>query len=1280
MSDALYRQFLDHFADDFFLHDEQGLILDVNTQACASLGYSKHELLRMRVKDFALDFESDALISAWRGIAPDTKFIATNTHQRKDGTRFPVEVHISCQLHEGRKCFFTMARNITERVRGEAQIRELNAALERQVQERTQQWQDSTRLLNAVMHGTSDIVFVKDLQGRYLFGNPAADQLAQVPPGGLVGRTDAELLGGNNGFAADDAQVLTSSTPVVSETYAVVNGERRLFQSIKSQYRDEQGQTIGLLGISRDITEARQAATALRMSYESLQRAEKQARIGSWTLELSTGAFKASAMMYEMNGADPKGPPLTPDDLKRLMKPDDHARVLECIDRCIRTGQAYDLDVLHHSPDRGWFPASIRGQADRDADGNIVSISGTVQDLSERMDAKLRLETLADNLPNGAIYRVEGKAKEDVRMTYISAGIEQLIGIHAATIMADRGVYLNAIHPEDRAAYVAKAYQAHTARSDFDHRFRIIHTNGSVRWLHCRSAPRRGDTGTTWDGIMLDITREVEAERALQAAKDAAEAAERAKSDFLATMSHEIRTPMNTVIGMTRLVQQTPLSPKQRNYLEKVELSANALLSIINDILDFSKIEAGMLALESVEFGLDDILETVSAVTSLRAEEKGVEVVYSVAPDVPRQLCGDPLRLGQVLTNLVSNAIKFTHQGEVVVAIKNIPTVRSERAPEAEIALNFSVKDTGIGLSDAQMHQLFRPFSQADSQTTRRYGGTGLGLAICQRLVELMGGEIEVESTPGVGSTFHFGLQMQAASSLPTPRSLLHRSQSADRVLVVDDNASARDILANMVRSFGMRADTAESGEKALAALQLASRSGAPYGLVLMDWRMPGMDGLEVARRIREEEHLAATPAVLMVTAYGRDEVMRQAESLRLQGLLIKPVTESMLFNAMLEVLQQPEGSKPLSQTAAPTTLASNPIQLYPELQGRKVLVVDDNALNREVAAEFLALVGVDVHMATDGIDALQALHQTHFDAVLMDVHMPHMDGLDATRSLRQYPGLQDLPVIALTAQARVEDHAAIKAAGMNAHLTKPIDDRQLYDTLRHWITHQPHSMRALTAPSSGYTSPAQPTIPAINYAQMQQRFHGNTERIARVIAGFYRDFAQAPTQLQQHTQQHDWAALAMLAHTLKGALGYLDAGPLVEQAAAIEQYAHALANAPSVAVDAPHTLQIQSRDLATHLTQLLASIAAAHRSAEAAPPPAHATQPGNQPVKFALTRIKHLVADGDYPAVSELEQLQPMMNALALAPLLTQILQHVEDLDTAAALAAIQRLEDLLP
>ncbi|MEG1128492.1 MAG: PAS domain S-box protein, partial [Comamonas sp.] len=659
MSDQLlYRHFLDHFADAFFLHDDCGQLLDVNMQACESLGYSRDELLQLKVQSFSKNYDEQALVGLWKSVAPGFNTVVENYHTRKNGTIYPVEIKLACQLVEGRKLFYAMARDISERVRREEEIRELNIELE-------QRWKDSSRLLNSVMRDTPDIVFVKDLHGRYLFSNPAADKVAGFAEGTLVGKTDQDIWSGNNNFATDDARAIQSEKPIISEGYVKMDGKKCLFQSIKSPYHDENGNVIGLLGIARDITALRATEKELRTSNHFLRRAERLSRIGSWRLDLKTGEFWASEMMYEMNGADPKGPQLTPDDLRRLMPPEDHARVAAAINLCAQTGQSYALDVTHTTPDRGSFPASILGQADRDAQGNIIGISGVVQDLSEREAAKQRLEAVADNLPSGAIFRLES-AGGSQRLSYISTGVEKLMGIKATAIIANQQVYLDRIHPSDIAQYKILMEEAQQQNKLFDHSFRIIRPNGVMRWLRCRSAPRHTETGTVWDGILLDISREREAEIALQQAKEAAETAERTKSEFLATMSHEIRTPMNTVIGMTRLVQQTPLSPKQRNYLDKVELSANALLSIINDILDYSKIEAGMLELESVEFALDDILETVSAVTTLKAEEKGLEIVYSVSPEVPRHLCGDPLRLSQVLNNLVSNAIKFTHQGEVV--------------------------------------------------------------------------------------------------------------------------------------------------------------------------------------------------------------------------------------------------------------------------------------------------------------------------------------------------------------------------------------------------------------------------------------------------------------------------------------------------------------------------------------------------------------------------------------------------------------------------------------
>ncbi|WP_021026459.1 response regulator [Comamonas sp. B-9] len=1289
MPDTPYRHLLDHFSDAFFVTDTQGRILDVNTQAYREMGYSLAELMALTVADFALDYTQEELLALWQKMEPGEHTVATNTHQRKDGSCFPVEVHITCQLVDGEKRFFTISHDITERVRRDQEIQLLNAALEQQVEKSTQQWRHSTHLLDAVMRGTSDIVFVKDRQGRYVFANPAAEAITQMPPGGLIGKTDAEILGGHNNFADDDAAVYRSSTPVVSESHALIEGRRLSFQSIKSQYRNEHGEVIGLLGISRDTTQMRESENQLRQSYDSLRRAERLSRIGSWTLDLASGEIEASEMMYEMNGLDPQGPKLTQDNIAHMMPPQDYAKVAAAIAQCAQTGQPYRLDVTHYTPDGGQFPASILGQADYDSSGRIVSLSGTLQDLSEREQARQRLEALADNLPSGAIYRVEGTATT-LRMSYISAGIEKLIGVSAQAIMADNAAYIKTIHPADLAMYRQQQREALERLSLFDCSFRIIRPDGSLRWLRCRSAPSRQEAGTIWDGIMLDITREREAELALQKAKEMAEAAERAKSEFLATMSHEIRTPMNTVIGMTRLIQQTPLLPKQRNYLEKVELSANALLSVINDILDFSKIEAGMLTLENVEFALDDVLETVSAVTTLRAEEKGIEVVYSVAPDVPRQLSGDPLRLSQVLNNLVSNAIKFTHLGEVVISIQTTETAGNRPVVPGKIGLEITVKDTGIGMSPAQMSQLFRPFSQADSQTTRRYGGSGLGLAICQRLVGQMGGELKVESSPGLGSTFYFSVQLHPAQLQQAPKPARYHGTPVDRVLIVDDNASARDILAEMVRGFGMRADTVDSGEQALSDLQLASRVGTPYGLVLMDWRMPGMDGLEVARRIREEEHLSATPAVLMVTAYGRDEVMRKAEELHLQGLLIKPVTQSVLFNAILEALQSQGGG--LSRRALPDTpgqpqaLHTNPIQLYPHLHGKNVLVVDDNALNREVAADFLSLVGVQVSLATNGAEALSMLEHHHYDAVLMDVHMPQMDGLDATRALRQLPHLQQLPVIALTAQARVEDRSAIEEAGMNAHLTKPIDERKLYETLSEWIAGPGNDADTPDAPESEFLRDEArvAATPGINHAKMLQRFHGNAERVERVLAGFYRDFADAPQTLVLHVQQSSWEPLSMLAHSLKGALGYLDATALVQAAETIESQAREWTQAPPPAAQPQRLLHAETSEFAAQLQTLLQGLAT--RQHPPAPPSAAldaapaASPPAATSLRQDLKHLKRLVADGDYAAVSELERMLLASPTARWTPLLQQILQHVEDLDGEAALAAIERLEQILP
>ena len=1255
MSDMPYRQYLDQIADDFILHDARGRILDASAQSCASLGHSRDALLQMNVSELSVAYDANALAQLWDSIEPGSATLCIDQHRCRDGAIIPVEVQISCLLVGGEKWFFTLSRDISERLKREAHIRSLHTQLERQVQESTRQWKDTARLLDAVLRDTPDIVYLKDLQGRYLFCNDAALRFFAHPPAQILGHTDADFFPeGAAECEASDQRVLTGNSATTSEQHIPHQGQPRVFQTIKSPFRDEQGRLTGLLGISRDVTDMRLAEDKLQRSYASLQRAERLSRMGSWTLDLPTQAFSASEMLYEMNGADPNGSALTISDLQAMLRPQDYAAVAQAMAACAQDGRPYDIDVRHQLPGGGSFPARILGQALRGSDGAIVALSGTVQDLSESENARERLEALADNLPSGAIYRTEERQGR-YHLTYLSAGIEALVGMSARAILANSDIYLNAIHDEDRLRHETQLQQSYASGRPFDCSFRILRPDGSQRWLRSRAALHPIDGAAVWDGVMLDITHEREAEEALQQAKATAEAAERAKSEFLATMSHEIRTPMNTVIGMTRLLQQTPLLPKQRNYLDKVEVSAKALLAIINDILDFSKIEAGMLHLEEVDFDLDTLLDTVSAISTLRAEEKDVEIVYRIAPDVPRRLRGDPLRLSQVLTNLVSNAVKFTDAGEIVVSVR---CAQGGDGAAGCLPLEVEVSDTGIGMSAAQLQRLFRPFSQADAQTTRRYGGTGLGLAICQRLVTLMGGSISVQSSLGQGSSFRFSARLSPAQTpQPSPRPT-YPATACERTLIVDDNASARAILADMLSGFGMAADAVVSGEAALQALQQACAIGRPYQLVLMDWRMPGMDGLEVTRRIRAQDALTATPAVLMVTAHAREEVLRRAEQLGVQGLLIKPVTGSVLFNTIQDIFQPPSLAGASAHTTLTTSLRASDVAA--RLAGKKVLVVDDNALNREVAEDFLRLVGIQVVTAHHGRHALERLQAETFDAVLMDVHMPDMDGLTATRAIRAHPAWQHLPVIALTAQAREEDRRHIRAAGMDAHLSKPIDEQRLYATLDRLLAPQ------ATAGEAALRNPPAPPAdaPLIDWADVQARFAGNTQRIQRLLQGFVRDFATAPDALAHGAQRPDCAGVAMLAHNLKGALGYLGSLALAEQADQLERLATA---------GQQDAVQQVLLSFNSHLRLLLAEAAlAAARNAAAAP---SASAPD---IAHSLTRLRTLIATGDYAAVEQLERLSQMLGAAHLA-LLEPIRGHVDDLEPALALAALDALAQQL-
>jgi PAS domain S-box-containing protein len=889
-------------------------------------------------------------------------------------------------------------------------------------------------------------------------------------------------------------------------------------------------------------------------SESSLNRAQRIAHLGSWEWDIDAGKLVWSDEIFRIMGWEPQSFEPDYERFIHMIHPQDREKVQDAIALAVTNpDEAYRLEHRLVREDKTVRHVQENGYVIRNAGGKPIRMFGTIHDITERVKTEEELELFQLMIEKSAdpVFLID--IDDNFRMAYVNeAAVRHFGAPHEEILRWHIPDWDPNFTYDDLPAHHA-AMKAHPGMT-----IETLHkvTGGNLVPVEVSLNPVRYRGRNCHFGYFKNISERKEIELQLNQAKEQAEEATRTKSEFLANMSHEIRTPMNAIINLSYLAQEGDLLPARTlDYIGKIESSANHLLGIINDILDFSKIEAGRLSIERAPLALHQMLDALSTVIGYRVVEKNIEVLFRIDPQVPNYLYGDTLRVTQILTNLLSNAIKFTDEGEVVLSI------RSEASREGWVGLTFVVSDTGRGISAEEQRHLFQAFTQADSSISRKYGGTGLGLVITQRLVEMMGGIIQVESDKGVGSRFSVTLRLELN---PERSSRMDYDDYPDlskiRLLVVDDNETARAIFRENLDSFGIAADILPGAEGVLQRLHQHNCGGeTPYDAVILDWKMPGIDGIEAARRIRHDTALTVQPRILLCTAYGTGAALEGADEGMIDATLSKPFSPSSLLDNIVDLL----GYSVLSKHRMSTVLGHELMEQLARRKGAHILVVEDNEINQEIARELLQKAGMVVTVASLASEAFRALEEQKFDLVLMDIQMPEMDGLEATRHIRSFEQFATLPIVAMTAHAMESDRELSLAAGMNDHLTKPINPATLYHAITQWVAadldRHAERDRQGERQTSDETAMIERRIgtralPGINVELGVSKLAGNHTLFRQLLLKFRQRNRHAEELITEYIAAEKFDEAISQIHTIKGVAGNLGAEQLFHHAKKLEQ------------------------------------------------------------------------------------------------------------------------------